>query len=134
MKIRSKNLLLYLQQQDVLDKSPEEIEAAKVLYRKLYKRAWKHKHSGKKKEIRPTFSGPEYAALKKRADLFGTTPTGYAKGVILDHIGAETFIPHRDTLLEVLQCISRAVTSEELETAQLIIRAEHLLLGYLRNH
>lgn len=133
MKIRSKNLLLYLQQQGALD-NPERIPEIKKEYRKLYKRSWKQQQIGKKKEIRPTFSGPEYAALKQRADLFGTTPTGYAKGVILDHIGAAPFIPHRETLLEVLQCISRAVMDYGTpETEQLIIRAEQLLLDYLRN-
>lgn len=113
MKIRSKNLFLFLQQQGLLDKSPAEIEAGKRLYRKIYRQNWRKANAGKIKEIRPGFSAAEYDKICLRADLHGMSVAEYTRQLLLDHIGEGKLIPEPDTLRRILQLISMATISLE---------------------
>lgn len=144
MKIRSKNLFLFLQQQGLLDKSPEEIEAGKMLYRKIYKQNWRKANAGKTKEIRPGFSAVEYAKIHIHADVYGISVTEYTRRLLLDHIGEGKFIPEPDTLRHILQLISMAAISLERykdvpqcpahlkdQLRVQIFQAEQLLIKYL---
>ncbi len=75
MKIRSRNLYLFLVEKEVLDKGEQALKEAKAEYRRIYKRTWKKNIVVKKKELRPAFTLKEHNAIQLKAIEFGLTPT-----------------------------------------------------------
>lgn len=133
MHIRSKQLLLYLLEHNIDFEDREALAQAKAEYRKLYKKNWKQK-SQKNKELRPTFTETEYSELCKRAELFGLTPTGYLRELILTNQENRELIPHREELLILLQFISMALNQIHADhpSRPLLQESEKLLLNYLQ--
>lgn len=121
----SKKLLLFLQETGAIYGTEEGIARAKV-YRKLYKKAWKQT-AKKNKEIRATFTADEYSHIQRKAEARGMTPTTYVRELALVPDG--DLIPHRDTLLLILQKIHMAAI--RAGNAPLLDEAEQLLIGYL---
>lgn len=122
----SKKLLLYLQETGAVHGTPEDIARAKDAYRKLYKKAWKQT-AKKNREVRATFTADEYSHIQQKAEARGMTPTTYVRELALAK-DAE-IIPHRDTLLLILQKIRMAAI--RAGNAPLLDEAEQLLTGYL---
>jgi hypothetical protein len=138
MKIQSKRLHQYLLEQGVLDGSPEEIGAAKIRYRRNYKKQWKQEQQLPFKEVRPCFTLKEYSSIKAIAKEAGfKNATAFAKQLVLSSAEGQSLIPNKDVLLSVLQHIGMAVTTllnkanpHMVETQ--LLKAEEILLNYLR--
>lgn len=107
MKIRSQKLYSYLQTTGTLDKAPEDIALAKKEYRRIYKRNWKQIQRPRK-ELRIEFTIKQYDIIKLKAMACGQRPTTYARSVILSATEQQRHIICRDTLLLILQLVSRA--------------------------
>lgn len=135
MKIRSKQLFLYLLEKNIDFQDKEALAQAKSEYRRLYKKKWKT-GAKKNKEVRPTFTEYEYQELYKRAELLGLLPTTYVRELVLSSQENRELIPNKEQLLKVLQCISMALinhqkcTNEEIKT--LLEQAEESLIVYLK--
>ena len=102
MKIRSRNLYLFLVEKEVLDKDGQAIADAKAEYRRIYKRNWKKNILVKKKELRPAFTPKEYTGIRLKALELGLTPTGFIQKTALESIQQATLIPQREKLLKIL--------------------------------
>ncbi len=138
MKIQSKKLYQYLLEQGVLDSSAEEIQAAKIRYRRIYKRKWKEDRQIPYKEVRPCFTLKEYASIRAVAKEAGfKNATTFAKQLVLSSAQGQSLIPNKDVLLSALQHIGMAATTL-LNTANphmvevQLLKAEEILLNYLR--
>ena|ERR1017187_810543 len=135
MKTYSKNLMNYLSEMGILGSSDEEIQTAKIEWRRKYKREWKSK-SKKSKELRPGFTPQQFEEIGIRAKLYGLNPTSYARELILSAQEHTDLIPRKDELLYILQSISMAEISlgkisQNSEARGLLLQAEELLLKYL---
>lgn len=129
-KIRSRKLFEYLLSCGVLSLGDEAITRAKQEYRKRYKR--EHKRNKKQKEVRPLFTQVEYLKLCQRATLYGLSPTGYVKEIVIQQLTGGEIIPCRDELLCVLQKVSMALNQKPSpEMMELLVEAEQMLLKYL---
>lgn len=137
MRIRSKALWQYLHDTGALNGTAEDIARAKAEYRRIYKRTWKQ-GKRKKRELRPGFTEQEYTELCKRATLFNLPPTTYVRELVLAAQERPDLIPHRETLLYVLQRISMTVTALAAlpnippDILRDLHEAESLLLDYLK--
>ena len=131
MNIRSKQLLVYLLEHNVDFQDKEALATAKREYRKQYKKKWKTT-AKKNREVRPTFTEQEYQAICIRADLLGLPPTTYVRELVLTSQENRELIPNKEQLLQILQCVSRAVIQNKNDS--LLAEAEQLLLDYLQNH
>lgn len=136
MKPRSKALHDYLFSLGVLNGAPEEIDAAKRSYRRLYKKRWKQAKKPRK-EIRIGFTLRQFEAIKQTARQNEMKPTAYAHTAILYAAESRQVIPAIDRLLKVLQLISMAAIESEKHfepghgIATLLAEAESMLLQYL---
>ena len=136
MKIRSRAIYQYLLNANVLNGTEEAIAEAKREYRKQYKRQWKQAKRPRK-EIRIEFTIKEYGTIKLKATEYDQRPTTYARSVILSATEQQHHIVGRDTLLLILQLVSRAAigTTKNMmtlrEIAELLLQAETLLIRYL---
>ena len=136
MKIRRNALYQYLLKSGVLHGTEEAIALAKQEYRKIYKRQWKLRKRPRK-EIRIEFTLKEFGNIKAKALESGSTHTAYARAVILSSIGSAPQIPHKQTLLKVLQIISIAAIASarnipSWQLSEQLTQAENMLLGYLK--
>ena len=136
MKIRSYALFNYLVEADVLNGTPEQIAAAKISYRKLYKRNWKLRIRPVK-EIRFTVTLKQYKEIQIHADCCAIKPITYAKHTVLESIGAP--IMTNAVLLDVLQLVSMATIGaikqnrSYTELSALLQQAEQLLVRHIQN-
>jgi len=135
MKARSPKLAQYLEDTGALYGSPEDIARAKIAYRKEYKASHKKQNAKKWHELRPQFSSQDYACIQHKAYDAGLAPTAYLKAIAINYDTG--IVPHRDTLLHILQIVSMATIQLEKENhpgAQALFEAEQLLMEYLQNH
>jgi hypothetical protein len=135
MNIRSKQLLIYLLENNIDFQDMEALTLAKKEYRKLYKKRWK-KHAKRNRELRPCFTEYEFQELCKRANLFGLPPTSYVRELILTNQENRELISNRSALLQALQGISMALMvarkegNEEIKA--LLEQSEYTLIVYLK--
>lgn len=135
MRIRSKQLLVFLLEKNINFQDQEALTQAKAEYRRLYKKRWKTT-AKKNKEVRPTFTEYEYQELCKRAELLGLYPTTYVRELVLTNQENRELIPNKHQLLQVLQYVSMAVMQGQKYGSEnkLIVSAEQSLLEYLSTH
>lgn len=135
MKIRSKQLFLYLLEKNIDFQDKEALAQAKSEYRRLYKKKWKT-GAKKSKEVRPTFTESEYEELCKRAELLGLLPTTYVRELVITNQENRELIPNRDQLLQILQYISMsliALNKQDIREANILIeKAEIELITYIK--
>lgn len=139
MKYGSKAIFEYLKEKGLLDASREQINEAKLAYRRAYKREWKKNRQVPSKEIRPVFSLRQYVEIKIKADLFGLNPTKYVKQIVLADISGKPVIPNKGVLLQILQLLGMIAISISKERhlsnnlKEQIAEAEALLLKYVKD-
>lgn len=133
---KSKKLLEYLNKVGVLNGTPEEIELAKIEYRKEYQKTWKQTKSPIIKDLRITLSLREYKDLKVFVYELKLTPTAYSKQIILQSITGKKIIPNRSELELIYQKIGMAINQNlkdhsNIKLVETLIKIEEDLHNYL---
>lgn len=142
-KIRSTELLKFLQLKGVLGGSDIDIKNAKQQYRAEYKRKWKQARLKIKPELRPNFTKKEIESISKAAKVRGLTSTNFVRQSALSLASNKTLIPNQDKLLTILQKLSMAgikisnkkgnpfYDTDVKEVDDLLQETEKLLMTYL---
>lgn len=138
-KPKSKKLLEYLNRVGVLNGTPQEIELAKIEYRKQYQRNWKQTKSPVIKDLRITLSLREYKDLKVYLYDSKITPTAYSKQIILKSINGKKIIPNHGELQIIYQKIGMAINQSlkdhsNLKLLETLIKIEDDLNNYLNKN
>jgi hypothetical protein len=108
MKPHNEKFLTYLKEQNLLHATPEEIQRAKVEYRKAYKKEW-HRHKKQKyKSIQIHLTEEQWKALTFRAQLMGLCKAQYVKEIVIQEQETINLIPHKQVLQKILQLIAMA--------------------------
>lgn len=135
MKVRSKQLLVYLLENNIDFQDREALAQAKREYRKQYKKNWKT-GAKKNKDLRPSFTQQEYEELCKRASLLGLLPTTYVRELVISNQENKELICNKEQLLQVLQYLSMAIIAMKKgyisDVEELLDKAEKDLLQYLK--
>lgn len=138
-KPKSKKLLEYLNRIGVLDGTPEQIQLAKIQYRKEYQKNWKQTKAPLIKDLRITLSLREYKDLKVFVFDLKKSPTAYSKQIILQSITEKKTLPHRTELELIYQKIGMAINQNlkdhsNIKLLENLIKIEEDLTNYLNAH
>lgn len=133
MKIKSKALFLYLQENGVLNGTPEEIDQAKREYRKKYKRRNKQDKRVFNTPVSLSFTRRELIDIKLLAEQNGLKYPEYMKDVLLSNLSKGNYIYNKELILRIQQNIGIAISVTERGTIahQYLLKAEQLLIEYL---
>ena len=138
-KPKSKKLLTYLDKMGVLNGTSEEIQLAKIQYRKEYQKNWKQTKAPLIKDLRITLSLREYKDLKVFVFDLKKSPTAYSKQIILQSITEKKTLPHRTELELIYQKIGMAINQNlkdhsNIKLLENLIKIEEDLTNYLNAH
>jgi hypothetical protein len=138
-KPKSKKLIEYLNRMGVLNGTPEEIQLAKIHYRKEYQKNWKQTKAPLVKDIRITLTLREYKDLKVFVYDLKKSPTAYSKQIILQSINGKKIIPNRTELEIIYQKIGMAINQNlkdhsNIKLLETLIKIEEDLSSYLSSH
>jgi hypothetical protein len=138
-KPKSKKLLEYLNRIGALNGTAEQIQLAKIQYRKEYQKNWKQTKATLIKDLRITLSLREYKDLKVFVYDLKKSPTAYSKQIILQSITGKKIIPNRSELELIYQKVGMAINQNlkdhsNIKLLEALIKIEEDLSNYLNSH
>jgi uncharacterized protein YnzC (UPF0291/DUF896 family) len=135
MKAKSNQLYQFLKDNDLIGKSKEEIQEAKVKYRKEYLKAWHKEMREESNDIRIRFTPSEFSEIRQKAKQLNISPTMYSKLAVLQENQSPIKIPNKAILQELVQKLGvlgmTALRKCPLEFYEGIEEIENTLIEYL---
>lgn len=135
MKAKSNQLYQFLKDNDLIGKSKEEIQEAKIKYRKEYLKAWHKEKREQSVDIRIRFTPSEFSEIREKAKQLNISPTMYSKLAVLQESQSPIQIPNKAILQELVQKIGilgmSALRKCPLEIYEGIEEIENALIEYL---
>lgn len=135
MKIRSKTLFDFLEQEGALGKSVEEVAQAKILYRKQYMSDYHKRRRRELKSIRFYLTKRQITKLKATAEKEGLPPTTLVKSLTLERLNQTETVSSKE-LQPVAKDLGLAInrltqTKIDKDILKLLVQTEQTLLSML---